>query len=99
MTENENMSVENETALTLKWGTLKGWNLENENKKCQTLMEEYVNIGVSFGCMMQDDTDRQKKIILELIDNVKGKIYLSWDGKYVSKDEAKQYIMNYGKEE
>jgi len=27
------------------------------------------------------------------------KIYLDWDGKYVTKEEAKEYVMNYGKKE
>jgi len=48
--------------------------------------------------MMQKDTERQKEILCEVIDIVPGKIYLEWDGEYVSKKKAKEYIMNYGKD-
>ena len=46
--------------------------------------------------MMQRDTPEQKEIICKLIDLMPGEIYLAWDGKYVSKDDAKQYVLNYG---
>ena len=39
-------------------------------------------------------TQRQKEIICEIID--KGsfkKVYLDWDGKYVSKKKAKEYVL------
>lgn len=87
-----------DTALTLKWGTLKGWNFENEGKEVLSLMEEYCNLGTSMSVLMQDDTERQKEIILELIQKVKGNIYLDWDGKYVTKEEATKYIKEYGAE-
>jgi hypothetical protein len=61
-------------------------------------MEEYVKLGSSFGAMQQQDTPRQKEIICQLIDLCDGDtIYLEWDGDYVSKQEAKDYVMNYGK--
>lgn len=82
--------------LTLKWGTLKSWHFESE--KCLKLCEEYDQIGSSFSAMSQKDTQRQKEIICELIDECDGDtIYLDWDGKDVSKQEAKDYVMNYGK--
>ena len=83
-------------SLDLKWGTLKGW--EFHSKKSKALLQEYSDIGASMSVAMQKDTQRQKEIICELIDigNFK-KVYLNWDGKYVSKDEAKRYVMEYGK--
>lgn len=83
--------------LTLKWGTLKAWNVEGNEPAIQ-LLKRYNEIGASFSCMTQDDTPEQKEIICKLIDLMPGEIYLSWDGKYVSKDEAKKYVMEYGKE-
>ena len=81
--------------LTLKWGTLKSWQFDSE--KGQKLLEEYEAIGSSFGAAMQRDTPRQKEIICELIDLCDGDtIYLHWDGKDVSKEEAKKYVMEYG---
>ena len=83
--------------LTLKWGTLKSWDFD-ESKKGQKLLEEYQKIGQSLRLMAQRDTPRQKEIICELIDLCDGDtIYLDWDGEYVSKEEAKEYVMNYGK--
>lgn len=49
--------------------------------------------------MRSRDTPRQKEIICELIDLCdEDKIYLHWDGKYVTKEEAKKYVMEYPKE-
>jgi len=86
---------ENETYLTLKWGTLKSWNFSNSEKGIE-LLKEYRQIGSSCSAMMQHDTQRQKEIICELIDLCDGDtIYLDWDGVDVSKQEAKDYVMNY----
>lgn len=80
--------------LTLKWGTLKSWNFTGEKQK--ELIREYGEIGSSFSAMMQKDTPRQKEIICELIDLCGGDtIFLDWDGKDVSKQEAKDYVNNY----
>lgn len=81
--------------LTLKWGTLKSWHFESE--KGQALLQEYHEIGSCFSAMAQKDTPRQKEIICELIDECDGDtIYLDWDGKDVLKQEAKEYVLNYG---
>lgn len=89
-----NEQTETQNTLTLKWGTLKSWHFDSE--KCQALMKEYNEIGSSYSAMAQRDTPRQKEIICELIDECDGDlIYLDWDGKEVSKQEAKDYVMNY----
>lgn len=88
-------ATETRNTLTLKWGTLKSWHFDSE--KCRVLGKEYFEIGSSASAMMQHDTPRQKEIICELIDLCDGDtIYLDWDGKDVSKQEAKDYVMNYG---
>ena len=83
--------------LTLKWGSLKAFEFHSE--KAKALLEEYVSIGASMSAAMQRDTPRQTEIILALIDECDDPegIYLDWDGKYVTKDEAKLYVLNYGK--
>lgn len=83
-----------EDYLSLKWGTLKAWDFHSE--KALKLLKEYNEIGSSMSAMAQDDTPRQKEIICELIDegNFK-KVFLDWDGKYVSKEKAKKYVMEY----
>jgi len=89
--------MENQTYLTLKWGTLKSWNFSN-SEKGKELLKEYNQIGSSFSAMTQKDTPRQKEIICELIDLCDGDtIYLNWNGEDISKEKAKEYVMNYGK--
>lgn len=55
---------------------------------------EYNEIGSSMSAMSQKDTPRQKELICEMIDAVPGKIFLDWDGKYVTKKAAKEYVMD-----
>jgi hypothetical protein len=93
------METEVKNYLTLKWGTLKSWDFTH-SEKGQELLKEYNEIGSSFSAMAQRDTPRQKEIICELIDLCDGDtIYLDWDGKDVSKDEAKAYVIDYGKKD
>lgn len=82
-------------SLDLKWGTLKGWNFEG-NEKAISLFNRYVDIGASMSAMAQRDTPEQKQIICELIDAVDGEIRNDWEGTVMSKDEAKKYVMDYG---
>lgn len=81
--------------LLLKWGTLKGWHFHSD--KGQALLKEYHSIGSSYSAMMQKDTPRQKEIILELIDECNGEIQNDWDGDIYAKEQAKKYILEYGK--
>ena len=81
--------------ITLKWGTLKAWHLHSEEG--QELLRRYMEIGSSFSAMCQRDTPEQKQLILQMIDECNAPtIYLDWDGKDVSKDEAKRYVLEYG---
>ena len=81
--------------LTLKWGTLKSWSLNSPKGK--ELLQKYFAIGASESAMLQDDTPEQKELICQMIDECAAPtIYLDWDGKDVSKDEAKRYVMEYG---
>ena len=83
-----------EEHLTLKWGTLKRWNFNSDRSK--ELFKEYSDIGSSVSAMTQHDTARQKEIICELIDIGEFEtVYLDWDGKEVSKEEAKKYVREY----
>ena len=90
----ENKAIEKES-LTLKWGTLKAWSFHSD--ECTKLFKEYCDIGSSMSAMCQHDTPRQKEILCELIDkgNFK-KVFLYWDGVWVSKLKAKKYVMEYG---
>lgn len=81
-------------SLTLKWGTLKAWDFHTDTAKA--LLEEYAKLGQAWGAAQQKDTPRQKEIICELIDEVDGKICNDWEGTMMTKEEAKNYVMNYG---
>ena len=87
--------VEKIEHLTLKWRSLKDWSFGDWAKP---LFKEYSKIGSSVSAIMQKDTPRQKEIICELIDkgNFK-KVYLDWDGKYITKKAAKKYVMEHSK--
>ena len=80
--------------LTLKWGTIKGWHVET--KPARTALQKWADGGVSMSAIMQKDTPEQKQAILEVIDQM-DEIYLDWEGKHVSRQEAKDYVLNYGK--
>ena len=92
------METKTENYLTLKWGTLKSWDFTG-SEKGKALLKEYIEIGSSFSAMAQKDNQRQKEIICELIDLCDSDtIYLDWDGEDVTKDKAKEYVLNYGKD-
>ena len=80
-------------SLLLKWGTLKGWNLESE--KSLGIMERYIELGTSLSAMAQRDTPEQKQLICDLIDAIDGEITSDWSGEAMTKEEAKEYVMTY----
>lgn len=81
--------------LSLKWGTLKGWKLESE--KSREAARKYAAHGMSAGAMTQRDTAEQKQALCDLIDAVDGEITNDWSGETLTKDEAKKYVMEYGR--
>lgn len=81
--------------ITLKWGTLKSWNLSNP--VFDSLIDEYNREGgTSTSAMAQRDTPRQKEIICEMIEIIGKPVYNDWSGEEMSIEEAKQYVMEYG---
>lgn len=85
------MSDERES-LTLKWGSLKGWNFKHE--KTIAAAQKFADLGMAWGAAQQIMTPEHKQALCDLIDVIDcDEIYLDWDGKYVSKDEAKKYVM------
>lgn len=82
--------------MTLKWGTLKSWRLTSDKGKA--LLRKYLDLGSSLSAMMQHDTPEQKDLICQIIDECGAdEIYLAWEHKAVTKEEAKKYVMEYGK--
>lgn len=82
--------------LLFKWGTLKGW--DGVTGKCKKLLEEYFKDGISMSCMTDRPDENRKKILCQLIDEFDGTFYNDWEGKQMTKDEAKKYVMEYGKQ-
>ncbi len=82
-------------SLLLKWGTLKGWDLETDASKAA--MRKYAEGPTSMSAMMQRDTSAQKEALCELIDALDGEIQNDWTGEMMTKDEAKAYVRDYGK--
>lgn len=80
--------------LLFKWGTLKGWGLSSEKGK--ELLKKYHELGSSMSVMEQKDTDEQKQLICEMIDECDGTLQSDWTGEYFTKQEAKNYILVYG---
>lgn len=98
MTATADNQVEPES-LSLKWGTWKSYNIGN-NERARKILDEYFEEGCSLSAMAQRDSDNQKRLLCELIDVMNiDHVYLDWDGVDVSKEKAKEYIMNYGKKE
>lgn len=85
-----------ENYLLLKWGSLKEWQISEDSASFEFL-KKWIDIGVSMSAICQNDTNEQKKILCELIDSFDGEIANDWDGETYTKEQAKNYIMNYGK--
>jgi hypothetical protein len=85
-----------EDYVTLKWGTLKSCQIEDP--ETFALLQKWSDLGSSLSAMAQHDTDEQKQLICEIIDRIGKPVYLDWDGEYVSVEEAKNYVLNYGKD-
>lgn len=83
-------------SITLKWGTLKAWNVRTP--EAFALLKKWHEMGVSMSAMAQHDTPEQKELLCQMIDASNcDEIYLDWDGEMVSKARAKEYIRTYGR--
>lgn len=58
--------------LTLKWGTVKGW--DDLSDKSQEIMQRYFANGVPVSAMTDHPDAARKAILCELIDQFKGEI-------------------------
>lgn len=87
-----------EQHLLLKWGTLKGWNVAG-NEAAIDAFKRYAEAGMSPGTMQQRDTPDQKQALCDLIDAIDGPIQNDWTGEMMTKDEAKKYVLEYGRKD
>ncbi len=77
--------------LILKWGTVKGWDLETED--AIVAMLKWASYGMHSSVIMHRDTPEQRQALLDAIDYM-DEIVLDWDERRLTKEEAKRYIMN-----
>lgn len=82
--------------LSLKWGTIKSWDLNNDGP-AMAAFRQWTEAGpVAAGAMMQSDNDAQIEAICEIIDALDAEtVYLEYDGTHVSKEAAKVYVREY----
>lgn len=81
--------------LTLKWGSLKAWDLNTE-ASLAALRKYWEGGKVAASAISQRNTEAQKDALCELIDVLENEhVHLDWDGVDVSKEEAKKYIREY----
>jgi hypothetical protein len=81
-------------SLTLKWGTVKGWSIESD--EAAAALKKWADFGVSMSAMAHKDSPEQKQALLDAIDHM-DEIWLGWENKKVTREEAKEYVRNYGK--
>lgn len=78
--------------LTLKWGTVKGWDLETDGAK--EALQRWADMGASKSALTHEDTEEQKEALCEAIGHM-DEIWLDWDGRRVTCDEAREYVRDY----
>lgn len=84
-------------SLTLKWGTIKGW--DNFTEQSQEIVSRFYSDGEPMSAMADRPDGDRIKILCELIEQLDGEIWDDWNGVPMTKDEAKRYVMNYGKKD
>ena len=80
--------------LLLKWGSLKGWNL-GDNEAAKAAAQRYADGGMSMSAMAQRDTPEQQQALCDLIDAIDGPITNDWSGESMTKEKAKKYVLEY----
>lgn len=90
------MSNKKINQISLKWGTLKSWDLETA--EAIQLIKEYYEDPVSISVALHKNTEKQKEVICKLID-ISDSIWNDWEDKEMTKEEAKEYVLNFDKSE
>ena len=74
--------------LVLKWGRFKGGDFNN-NPVASATLEELSS------SEMDGNEEKIKELTCRMIDEWVGKIWCWWDNAYITKDQAKEYVLNY----
>ena len=91
--------MDDKPELILKWGTVKGYYGCRKGTVFREKLQSWANIsGVSLSVMTQENSDAHKVALCEVIDAVfdaDGTVYNDWDGEYMSREKAKEYVNAY----
>lgn len=79
-------------SLTLKWGGVKSWDLETE--EAIAALQRWRDHDVPLSAIAHKDSPEQQQALLDAIDFM-DEIWLDWEGRKVTKEEAKKYILEY----
>ena len=82
--------------LLLKWGTVKGWSFNEAKSEAWKLLKKYL-ADSSESCMTDHPDEARKKLLCEVIEKMDGEIQNDWTGEMMTKEAAKDYVMNYSK--
>jgi len=82
--------------IRLKWGSIKAWADMNEDGPAFAALKRYHDEPTCMSAAMQKDSETQRQAILDCIDALDGEIWNDWTGKKMTKEEAKNYILEYG---
>lgn len=86
--------IMNEDYLLLKWGTVKGWDFPDVESDTFGLLKEYLKDSPA-SCITDHPDEDRKNLLCKIIDMHDGVIENDWEGKVMSKAEAKNYVQNY----
>jgi len=89
--------MERET-LRLKWGSVKGW--DNLSDSGAAALQKWADLGTSMSAATHPRTDEHKAALCDAIDVIAGNggmIWNDWNGAEMSADDAKRYVMEYGR--
>jgi len=81
-------------SITLRFGTVKTWLLDG--KEARDALQKWADHGINIGIVSHKDTPEQQQDLLNALEFM-DKIWLDWHEVEVTKEEARKYILDYGK--
>ena len=88
-------NIEDKEQLELKWGTVKGW--DNLSEASQALLAEFFKDEYYLSAMSDRPNEQRKAILCKLIDQLDGVIVEDCSDEIMTKEDAKKYVLEYGR--
>ena len=81
--------------LTLKWGTIKGW--DNMDEIDLLILQEYFDSleNKSVSCMLDRPKEESRVLLCNLINSFGGELWNDWEGEAMTEEEACEYVLNF----